>query len=125
MQYIMMGISMAMVAMLNLSCERDTWLTDDYTIGTGEPVQIRLSYQTPASDVVVSTRSMNSYDEHDVQDLYVMVFKRPTSGEGNLANWERVNKTNVASSYFDTAALADAKKNYRPESCFIKHNLKL
>ena len=116
MQYIMMGISMAMVAMLNLSCERDTWLTDDYTIGTGEPVQIRLSYQTPASDVVVSTRSMNSYDEHDVQDLYVMVFKRPTSGEGNLANWERVNKTNVASSYFDTAALADAKKNYRPEN---------
>ena len=106
-------ISMA----LSLSCERETWLIDDYAVGTGEPVQIRLAYQTPASDVVVTTRSMSSMDEHDIQDLYVLVFKRPDSGEGDLANWQRVlTKGDVANSYFNTAALADGKKNYEPEN---------
>lgn len=111
-------VGMAIIAMLSLSCERETWLIDDdYAVGTGEPVQIRLAYQTPASDVVVTTRSMSSMDEHDIQDLYVLVFKKPDSGEGDLANWQRVlTKGDVANSYFNTAALADGKKNYEPEN---------
>ena len=51
-------VGMAVAVMLNLSCERDTWLTDDYATGTGDPVEIRLAYQVPASNVVVTTRSL-------------------------------------------------------------------
>ena len=112
-------VGMAMAVMLNLSCERDTWLTDDYTAGPGDPVEIRLAYQVPASNVVVTTRSLSSIDEHDIQDLYVLVFKRPSDDNlaGDLSKWERVlTKGDVTHSYFDTDDLAKGKKNYEPEN---------
>ena len=106
-------MGMAIGVMLNLSCEREAWQTDDYTTGSGEPVQIQIAYQAPESDVVVTTRSMSSLDEHEVEDLYVLVFKAPTPYSSELSQWERVLTANdVANSYFDEEKLRLGKKNY-------------
>ena len=104
---------MAIAVMLNLSCERESWQTADDLVGSGEPVQIRLAYEIPSSDVVVTTRTLSGLEEHDVKDLYVLVFRQPASSEGVLKNWERVNKDAPSSSYFSTEDLEDAKK-YNP-----------
>ena len=60
------------------SCERETWLSDMERRGTGKSVNVLLSFEVPQADTVAVTRTMSELEEHNVTDLYVLVFDAET-----------------------------------------------
>ena len=100
--YICYGCMMALT-MLTLSCERDTWLADTFSNGTGEPVNVLLSIEVPDADKVAVTRTMSELEEHNVKDLYILIFDAEDATNGYPL---------ISRQYFDESAINVDKTNH-------------
>ena len=89
--------------MLTLSCERETWLTDLESHGTGKPVNVLLSFEVPQAEKVTVTRTMSELEEHNIKDLYVLVFDAEDAEHGYPL---------ISRQYFDENALNVTKVNH-------------
>lgn len=96
--YIVIGC-MVLFAMLLGSCERDTWQAGYESTGSGEPVNVLLSFEVPQADDVAVTRTMSELEEHNITDLYVLVFD---------ANTQKL----ISRQYYDDDALEHTKEDH-------------
>lgn len=94
---------MVLFTVLTISCERDTWLTDMESRGSGEPVNVLLSFEVPNADEVAVTRTMSELEEHNVKDLYVLIFDAEDGDHGFPL---------ISRQYFDENALNVTKVNH-------------
>lgn len=94
---------MALFTMLALSCERETWFTDMESHGSGMPVNVLLSFEVPQADEVTVTRAMSELEEHNIKDLYVLVFDAEDADHGYPL---------ISRQYFDENALNVTKVNH-------------
>ena len=87
---------MMVLIMLTCSCERDTWLVDNLSVGSGEPVNVLLAFEVPSADKVAVTRTMSELEEHNIKDLYVLVFDAEDATNGYPL---------ISRQYFDESAV--------------------
>nr|MCR4765230.1 hypothetical protein [Bacteroidaceae bacterium] len=92
-------ICLIVLTLFALSCERDTWLTGMESQGSGDPVNVLLSFEVPQADEVTVTRTMSEQEEHNIRDLYVLIF-------------DAENGSLVSRQYFDENALNVTKVNH-------------
>lgn len=90
---------MALSAVLLASCERETWYVPEWSIEPGEPIEVLLPIEVPKADSVAVTRGMSEVEEHNIKNLYVLVF---TASDGKLYSQQ----------YYDSDRLNEAKTNY-------------
>ena len=87
---------MMVFIMLTCSCERDTWLVDNLSAGSGDPVNVLLAFEVPSADKVAVTRTMSELEEHNIKDLYVLVFDAEDAAHGYPL---------ISRQYFDESAV--------------------
>ena len=90
---------MALSAVLLASCERETWYVPEWSIEPGEPIEVLLPIEVPKADSVAVTRGMSEVEEHNIKNLYVLVF---TASDGKLYSQQ----------YYDSDRLNEGKTNY-------------
>ena len=91
---------MTVCVMLLVSCERETWGIDrDYNPEPGEPINVLIPFEVPSSDNVAITRGMSEIEEHNIKNLYILVF---TASDKKLYYRQ----------YYDSNRLNEGKVNY-------------
>lgn len=91
---------MTVCVMLLASCERETWWLDrEYSPEPGEPIEVLIPYEVPSSDNVAITRGMSEIEEHNIKNLYILVF---TASDRKLYYHQ----------YYDHSRLNEGKVNY-------------
>lgn len=94
---------MVLFTVFTMSCERDTWFTDLASRGSGQPVNVLLSFEVPQADEVAVTRTMSELEEHNIKDLYVLIFDAEDADHGFPL---------ISRQYFDENALNVTKVNH-------------
>ena len=68
---------MVLFTVFTMSCERDTWFTDLASRGSGQPVNVLLSFEVPQADEVAVTRTMSELEEHNIGQRDVRMDSAP------------------------------------------------
>jgi len=108
--HILYGICLVATMMALSACEDDYWnaYREEEELGTGEPVNILLGIDVPENETVVSTRSLDLKEQHEVSDFYLLIF---SDVEGSYTN-DKGNWKVIFSKYYTAEDLESGKENY-------------
>ena len=106
--HILYGFCLVATMMAFSACEDDYWnaYREEEELGTGEPVNILLGINVPESEKVVSTRSLDLKEQHEVSDFYLLIFSN-VDNSNDIGNWKV-----IFSKYYTAEDLESGKENY-------------